>query len=196
MADDPNYTPEQLAEIQQSWQQRHGFTPIDWNIVHQALGYEAMRARPAGYNYYGAESRPFSYSNVDLPYLQSHVWRPSPNNGYYNGGGGGFPSKEQRDIAQQNFLTSTRNQGMWYDPQAMAGFADNGWWMREGYEPDNADQNVIEPGSFLWDISPAYRSMYQQTTPEIQAVMRDVLVPEYQRRDWYSQPTGITRYMR
>ena len=176
---------EKMPEIQSAWQQRHGFTPINWKSLTQAYGYEGMRAQsPPGV---GAESRPFSWGNVDLPYTLPHIWRPGGGGG---GGGGGWTA-EQLAPYRQNFLSALQA-GQFYGPQQFAGFGPQGWWMRPDYTPEAQST----AGSWLWQMPEAYREAYMGGTPEIQQAVAGNLWPEYQRRGRYQGWPGTTRMMR
>ena len=133
----------------------------------------------------GAESRPFSWSNVDLP------WGMGRGVGYGGGGGGGGITPEQQGTYQGNFLNALRS-GRFYWPNQISGFGPSGWWYRQDYEqPAN-----IEPSSWLWRLPEEYRGIYESTTPEIQAAIAGTLWPEYQRRQQYQGWPGTTRMMR
>lgn len=177
---------ERQAQIQQAWQQKHGFTPINWESLTQAYGMEGARSR--------AESRSFNWSNVDLPYTLPHIWRPGGGGG---GDGGAWAAQEaarraawqgdygRLQTTRQNFLNALAG-GKFFAPSQIAGFGENNWWMQQqwqpGTEPTEAQAGLygqavpvtqeITPGSWLWNLPEGYRQMYTQTTPELQQIGR------------------------
>ena len=178
----------------EEWKIQHGTTPVDWNAIYNAQGME--RGGINTYTSAKSESRPVNQLRVDVPWgagrgPQYPDWL---TNGLYGGNGGGSSlSPEQAGTWQKNFYNSVTS-GNWYDPQSMSNFGPQGWYNRTDY--DSANPAEIPQGSWLWNMPSAYRSMYQATTPEIQSLMTNALIPDYNRRQDYSTTPGMSRWMR